>query len=371
MTPSSATAALSELGVSIWLDDLSRSRLGDGSLKALIREQNVVGVTTNPTIFANALKQDPSYLPELKTMATQGRTAEQAAIELTCADVTTACDLFSEVYATSHGRDGRVSIEVAPSLAHDAQATVAAGVDLWNRVDRPNVMIKVPATLAGLEATTELIAQGISVNVTLVFSLARYRGVVNAYLTGLERARAAGLPLQSIRSVASFFISRLDSAVDPLLRAAHADDLIGKAGIANARLAYEIFTELFATERAQYLSAQGANVQRLLWASTGVKDPELSDTLYVTELAGADTVNTMPQATLDAVIDHASLSGDRLSNTAVESDHLLNEIAHHGISYTEVMERLEQEAVEKFAVSWDEMLATIGGILNAQNGHAL
>lgn len=367
MSHSSATAALSDLGVSIWLDDLSRSRLTDGSLARLIREHHVVGVTTNPTIFANALKQDDSYLPELERLASDGMTHEQIAVELTCADVTESCALFTETYTASGGRDGRVSIEVAPSLADDTAATVVAGTELWNRIHRPNAMIKVPATLAGLEAITELTAQGISVNVTLIFSLSRYRAVVNAYLTGLERARAAGLPLQNIHSVASFFISRLDSAIDPLVRAAGADALAGKAGVANARLAYEIFTELFATERAEYLLAHGANVQRLLWASTGVKDPTFPDTLYVTELAGPETVNTLPEATLRAVIDHGKFSGDRLANLAVDSNAVLNEIAELGISYTDVMYQLEREAVEKFTTSWEEMIETVAHAVHAHD----
>lgn len=364
MSPQKAspTEELSRLGVSIWLDDLSRERLTSGNLRELIESRNVVGVTTNPTIFAQALKSDGGYADELEALAKKGFSPESAAIEMMCADVTAACDLFTETYEASDGVDGRVSIEVSPALANDSEATVEAGVHLWNKISRDNLLIKVPATKAGLTAITELISRGISVNVTLIFSLPRYREVVNAYLTGIERARAAGREVQRIHSVASFFVSRVDTAVDAQLRALGTDEaleLLSKSGVANAQLAYEIFRELFSTERALMLLNYGANPQRPLWASTGVKDATLSDTLYVSELVGEHVVNTMPQATLDAVSHHGLFAGDTLSNASLGANHVLNEVAQLGISYESVVSTLETEGIQKFVDSYAEMLDTV------------
>lgn len=356
------TSALSEAGVSIWLDDLSRHRLESGELASLVETVNVVGVTTNPTIFANAIGGGDGYGDRLKDAAARGLDTDAAIVELTTADVADACDLLADVYASTGGRDGRVSIEVEPGLARDTTGTATQAQDLWARVDRPNAMIKIPATVEGLDAITETIAAGISVNVTLIFSLERYRQVINAYLAGLERARAAGIDLSTIHSVASFFVSRVDSEIDRRLREIGTPEalaLTGQAGIANARLAYEVFEQSFDTERARFLVGLGANPQRPLWASTGVKDPALADTAYVTGLIAPNTVNTMPEATLRAFADHGHVPGDTITGSYLESNQVLNAIDALGVDYAEVTELLEQEGLQKFEASWSELLGTV------------
>ncbi|MFD5600678.1 transaldolase [Leucobacter sp. NPDC058333] len=358
----SHTAALSEAGVSIWLDDLSRRRLESGELASLVETLNVVGVTTNPTIFANAIGGGDGYGDRLADAAARGLDADAAIVELTTADVADACDLLTGVYADTNGRDGRVSIEVEPGLARDTAGTAQQARELWARVDRPNAMIKIPATVEGLDAITETIAAGISVNVTLIFSLERYRQVINAYLAGLERARAAGIDISTIHSVASFFVSRVDSEVDRRLREVGTPEalaLTGQAGIANARLAYEVFEQSFASERASFLVGLGANPQRPLWASTGVKDPALVDTAYVTGLIAPNTVNTMPEATLQAFADHGHAPGNTISGAYLESNQVLNAIDAQGVDYAEVTELLEQEGLQKFDASWAELLGTV------------
>ncbi|WP_165064653.1 transaldolase [Marisediminicola senii] len=362
------TAELSAVGVSIWLDDLSRERINSGGLQKLIAEKNVVGITTNPTIFASALAKGEAYDAQVADLAANGTNVIDAVFEITTDDVASASDIFREVYDTTNGFDGRVSIEVEPGLAHDANGTFEEAKRLWAKVNRPNAMIKIPATVEGLEAIADTIAEGISVNVTLIFSLERYREVINAYLTGLERAKAAGHDLSTIHSVASFFVSRVDSEIDKRLIAIGTDEataLKSKAGVANAQLAYQAFEQSFATERAAGLLAAGANKQRPLWASTGVKDPSLPDTLYVTELAVADVVNTMPEKTLDATFDHAVITGDRVTGSYDEANGVLDAIDALGISYDEVTELLEREGVDKFVVSWNELLDTVTAALEA------
>lgn len=367
MSRATPAHALSQLGTSIWLDDLSRKRIESGNLAELISECAVVGVTTNPTIFAQALSSDLSYAADLKAARERSLSPEETVIQLTCTDVMHACDLLIPTYEATDGVDGRVSIEVSPLLANDVDATVAEARSLWHRVNRPNLLVKVPATEAGLGAISMLLSEGISVNVTLIFSLQRYREVINAYLTGLERARANGIDLSTLHSVASFFVSRVDTAIDAQLRAdgsPEALSLVGKTGIANARLAYQVFRELFSSERAMFLQKLGARVQRPLWASTGVKDPTLPDTLYVTELAGPRTVNTMPEATLTALLRSTSVTGDQLTHTALSASQTMNEVAHLGIDFNEVVERLEREGIEKFVTSWNELLTTVAGELS-------
>ncbi|MGN7798749.1 transaldolase [Leifsonia sp. 22587] len=365
-TTQSPTAALSAAGVSIWLDDLSRERINSGGLQKLIAEKNVVGVTTNPTIFAAALSKGESYDEQVRQLAAAGVDVDDAIFEITTDDVANASDIFHEVFERSNGVDGRVSIEVAPGLAHDTQATIAAAKKLSDKIQKQNVMIKIPATVEGLEAITETIAAGISVNVTLIFSLERYRDVINAYLTGLEKAQEAGIDLSGIHSVASFFVSRVDTEVDKRLTAIGTDEAEGlksKAGIANARLAYEVYEKEFATERAKRLVEAGANEQRPLWASTGVKDPSLPDTLYVEALVAPNVVNTMPEKTLDATFDHGNITGDTVTGTYAESNDVLNKLADLGISYDDVTETLEREGVEKFVVSWGELVETVKNAL--------
>ena len=357
---SESTQKLSDAGVSIWLDDLSRERLTSGNLAELIKTHNVVGVTTNPTIFAGALSKGAAYAEQMRELAAAGTSVEEAVFAATCDDVRNACDVFAPVYKASNGFDGRVSIEVDPRLARDAEGTAKMARELYERVGRENVMIKIPATQEGLRPIAETLAAGISVNVTLIFSLTRYREVINAYMLGLEQALENGKDLSTIHSVASFFVSRVDTEIDTRLEAAGGDavQLKGKAGLANARLAYEVFEEMFSSERWARLQAHGANVQRPLWASTGVKDPSLPDTLYVTGLVAPNTVNTMPEATLNAVADHGEVTGNTIVPNYSESNNVLDAISVH-VSYPEVVEKLEVEGLSKFDVSWEELLQTV------------
>lgn len=366
MTESSPLAQLSEAGVSIWLDDLSRQRIASGGLQKLIDEKNVVGVTTNPTIFATALSQGEAYTEQVETLAASGTSVHDAVFEITTDDVAAAADIFRPIYDRTNGFDGRVSIEVEPGLAHDAAGTIEQAKQLWAKVDRPNAMIKIPATVEGLTAITETIAAGISVNVTLIFSLQRHREVINAYLSGLEKAKAAGIDLSTIHSVASFFVSRVDTEINNRLDAIGTDEAVAlksKAGVANAQLAYQVYEQEFATERAQGLLASGANKQRPLWASTGVKDPSLPDTLYVTNLVAPEVVNTMPEKTMEATFDHGVITGNTVTGSYDEANKVLDALAGLGVSYDEVTELLEAEGVSKFIVSWGELLETVTAAL--------
>ncbi|MCD0483120.1 transaldolase [Streptacidiphilus sp. ASG 303] len=361
-----ALKRLSDEGVAIWLDDLSRTRLRTGNLAELVRDKHVVGVTTNPTIFQKAIGgKDDSYDEQLRDLAVRGVTTEEAVRMITTADVREAADVLRPVYDASNGRDGRVSIEVDPRLAHRADATLAEARQLWWLVDRPNVFIKIPATRAGLPAITETLGQGISVNVTLIFSLERYRAVMDAFLAGLEKAKANGHDLSTIESVASFFVSRVDTEIDKRLDkiGGEAKQLRSKAAIANARLAYQAYEEVFGSERWKALEAAGAKPQRPLWASTGVKDPALPDTLYVTELVAPGTVNTMPQATLDATGDHGKVTGDTVTGAYAQAKADMDAIAAAGVDYDDVVQVLEDEGVEKFEASWNELLDTITAAL--------
>jgi len=353
---------LADAGVSIWLDDLSRERINSGNLAGLIADSSVVGVTTNPTIFASALSKGEQYDAQVKELAARDTAVEDAIKTLTSDDVRNACDLFADVYTSTKGADGRVSIEVEPGLAMDTEGTTAQAADLYKIVDRPNVLIKIPATKPGLPAITSTIAEGISVNVTLIFSLERYGAVIDAYLDGLEQAAANGHDLSQIHSVASFFVSRVDSEVDKRLDAIGSDEakaLKGKAAIANARLAYALYEERFASEQFAKLQAKGANRQRPLWASTGVKDPAYPDTMYVTELVVANTVNTMPEKTMQAFADHGELAGDRVSGTEAEAQQVFDDLEAAGVDLDEVFEVLETEGVQKFDASWAELVDTV------------
>ncbi|MFE9503682.1 transaldolase [Streptomyces anthocyanicus] len=373
VTEATATAGalqrLADQGVSVWLDDLSRRRIESGNLAELIRTKNVVGVTTNPSIFQAAIGSGEGYEEQLADLATRGVTVDEAVRMMTTADVRAAADVLRGVYDASGGRDGRVSIEVDPRLAHDTAATVAEARQLSWLVDRPNVMIKIPATKAGLPAITEVIGAGISVNVTLIFSLERYREVMDAYLAGLEKAQAAGIDLAGIHSVASFFVSRVDSEIDKrlsLLGTEEALGLRGRAALANARLAYEAYENVFAGDRFTALAGARANPQRPLWASTGVKDPAFRDTLYVEELVAPGTVNTMPGATLDAAADHGDVRGDTVTGGYAQARADLAAVERLGVSYDEVVEQLEQEGVAKFEAAWRELLAAVTKSLDSK-----
>ncbi|MFG2842737.1 transaldolase [Kitasatospora sp. NPDC048296] len=366
-----ALKRLSDEGVAIWLDDLSRSRLNSGNLAELVQNKHVVGVTTNPTIFQKAIagSGDSSYDGQLRDLAVRKVTTDEAIRMITTSDVRDAADVLRPVYDASNGRDGRVSIEVDPRLAHETAPTVAEAKQLWWLVDRPNVFIKIPATKAGLPAISEVIGLGISVNVTLIFSLDRYKAVMDAFLTGLETAKAKGLDLSQIESVASFFVSRVDTEIDKRLDKIGGDarNLRSKAALANARLAYQAYEEVFGSvdgktagsDRWRSLEAAGAKPQRPLWASTGVKDPALPDTLYVTELVAPGTVNTMPEATLDATGDHGVVTGNTIVPNYADAKAVLDAVAAAGVDYDDVVQVLEDEGVQKFEQSWQELLDTV------------
>jgi transaldolase len=352
---------LSEAGVAIWLDDLSRGRLSTNDLADLVRDKHVVGVTTNPTIFQKAISESELYDRQLRDLAVRGVDVEEAVRMVTTFDVRWACDTLRPVYDAGDGADGRVSIEVDPRLAHETERTVAEARQLWWLVDRPNLFIKIPATKAGLPAIAQCLAEGISVNVTLIFSLERYTAVMDAFIDGMERARVAGHDLGKLASVASFFVSRVDSEVDKRLEkigTAAAGDLRGKAAIANAQLAFERYEQVFSGERWESLAAAGARPQRPLWASTGVKDPAYDDTQYVVELVAAGVVNTMPEATLDAVADHGVVRGDTIRPAYAAAHEVMDDLAEAGIDIDDVVQVLEDEGVEKFEVSWNDLLTS-------------
>jgi len=362
-------AALSAAGVAVWLDDLSRERLRSGNLAELIATKSVVGVTTNPTIFASALANGDAYNQQLRELAGQGAGVEDIVRVFTTDDVRHACDVLRPVWAATGGRDGRVSLEVDPRLAHETDETVAQAIELWTIVDRPNVMIKIPATEEGVPAITRTLAEGISVNVTLIFSVQRYRTVMEAFLHGLEQARGAGHDLSTIASVASFFVSRVDTEVDNRLEAIgtrQAMGLRGKAALANARLAYGAYQEVFGVgSRWAGLAEDGAKPQRPLWASTGVKNPNYPDTMYVTELVAPNTVNTMPEKTMDAVAEHGECTADTVSDTAVAAQQVFDALDGVGIDITDVFRTIENEGVQKFTASWAELADTVQGQLDS------
>ncbi|GAA3238794.1 transaldolase [Nonomuraea helvata] len=350
---------LSGQGVAIWLDDISRERLRSGNLEQLIREKNVVGVTSNPTIFANALSKGDAYDGQLHDLAVRGVDIGEAVRAITTYDIRWAADVLRPVYDATGGVDGRVSLEVDPRLARESEKTVAEARALWWMVDRPNLFIKIPATVEGLPAITQALSEGISVNVTLIFSLERYRAVMDAWLAGLEAAQAKGLDLGSIESVASFFVSRVDTEIDKRLDKLGKPELKGKAGIANARLAYAAYEDVMNSERWQRLRAAGAKPQRPLWASTGVKNPEYSDTMYVDQLVAPGTVNTMPEKTLDATADHANVTGDTVRPFYEQAWNTMAALKEAGIDYDDVVKVLEDEGVEKFEASWNELLESV------------
>jgi transaldolase len=369
MTQNPNLAALSAEGVSVWLDDLSRERLQTGNLQNLIDTRSVVGVTTNPSIFQAALSKGDAYDAQVKELAERGADVDATIRTVTTDDVRNACDVLAKAYEASGGVDGRVSIEVDPRLAQDTDKTILQAIELWKIVDRPNVLIKIPATQPGLAAITAVIAEGISVNVTLIFSVERHREVMDAYLAGLEKAKEAGHDLSKIHSVASFFVSRVDTEIDKRLEDIGTDEALemrGKAGVANARLAYSAYQQVFVGgERFGALFANGATVQRPLWASTGVKNPDYSDTLYVTELVAKNTVNTMPEKTMDAVADHGNVTGDTISGTSGAAQIVFDKLASIGIDLTDVFLVLENEGVDKFEKSWGELIEATQGQLDA------
>jgi transaldolase len=351
--------ALSAQGVSVWLDDISRERLRSGGLAALARDRHVVGVTSNPTIFAKALSHGTAYDEQIRELAVRGVDIEEASRAITTYDIRWACDVLRPVHDRTEGLDGRVSIEVDPRLARATEATIAEAKTLWWMVDRPNLFIKIPATREGLPAIAETLAHGISVNVTLIFSLQRYGEVIDAFFAGLEKARENGHDLSKIASVASFFVSRVDTEIDKRLDKLGHPELRGRAGIANARLAYRLFEDKTGTDRWRALKAAGARPQRPLWASTGVKNPDYPDTMYIDELVAPGTVNTMPEATLDAVADHGDPHGDTIRGNYEDAAGHMAALKAAGVDYDDVVALLEEEGVDKFATSWRELLDSI------------
>ncbi|GAB2466750.1 transaldolase [Jatrophihabitans fulvus] len=363
---SDALKKLSDQDVSIWLDDISRERLRSGNLQQLVDEKHVVGVTSNPTIFQKALDKGDAYDEQLHDLALRKTDVDEAVRYLMAYDIRWACDVLRPQFDSTSGKDGRVSIEVDPRLAHDTKRTTAEAKALWWLVDRPNVMIKIPATEEGLPSITDATAAGISVNVTLIFGLSRYEQVMEAYLAGLEQARENGHDLAKIRSVASFFVSRVDTEIDKRLDKLGSDEAAaakGKAAVANARLAYEKYEQVFTSDRWKDLESAGANVQRPLWASTGVKDPAYDDTMYVVDLVAQNTVNTMPEATLDAVGDHGEIRGDTVTGTYDDARATFETLAGLGVDYDDVIATLEQEGVQKFEDSYAQLAESVKGNL--------
>jgi transaldolase len=360
MTQNQNLAALSAAGVSVWLDDLSRERLQTGNLQELIDTRSVVGVTTNPSIFQAALSKGNTYDAQVSELAERGADVDATIRTVTTDDVRNACDVLRPQWEASDGVDGRVSIEVDPRLAHEEEKTVQQAIELWKIVDRPNLFIKIPAMMEGLPAITSVIAEGISVNVTLIFSVERHRLVMDAYLAGLEAAKQAGHDLSKIHSVASFFVSRVDTEIDKRLEKIGTDEALalrGQAGVANARLAYAAYEAVFVGgERFEGLKAGGARVQRPLWASTGVKNPAYPDTMYVTDLIAPHTVSTIPEQTLEAVADHGVIVGDSVTGTATDAQTVLGDVSAVGVDLEDVFSVLENDGVAKFAASWRQLL---------------
>ncbi|MDP9431914.1 MAG: transaldolase [Actinomycetota bacterium] len=355
-------AQLSAAGVAVWLDDLSRERLNSGSLARLLKERSVVGVTTNPTIFQKALSDGAAYDEQVRDLALRGVDVGEAVRAITTYDVRAACDVLRPAYDASDGVDGRVSIEVDPRIAHDSARTIAEARALWWLVDRPNLFIKIPATLGSMRAITQALAEGISVNVTLIFSLDRYEAVMEAFLEGLEQRQAAGGDLRGLESVASFFVSRVDTEIDKRLDKMGTEDakkLRGAAAIANAQLAYQRYEKVFSSERWKALEAAGARPQRPLWASTGVKDPTMDDTRYVVDLVAPGTVNTMPEPTLAAVYDHGKVRGDSVTGEYASAQAVLDQLREIGVGYDDVVHLLEREALDKFEASWNELIESV------------
>jgi transaldolase len=360
---------LSEAGVAVWLDDLSRDRLQTGNLSDLIRDRSLVGITTNPTIFQKAISGSDLYNPQLNDLQVRGVDVGEALRAITTKDVRDACDVLRPAYDASDGVDGRVSIEVDPRISGSAEKTIAEARALWWLVDRPNLFIKIPATMGSLPAISQVLSEGISVNVTLIFSLARYDLVMDAFLEGMERAQKSGVDLPAIGSVASFFVSRVDTEVDKRLGkigTKDAKELLGKAAVANARLAYQHYENMIAGDRWKALAAAGAKTQRPLWASTGVKDPNYPDTMYVDELIAPDTVNTMPEATMNAVYDHGVIEGDTVRGHYADAQRVLDQLKAVGVDYDDVVATLENEGVEKFEDSWNQLIEAVKEQLEAQ-----
>ena len=368
MSPNQRLTELSEQGVAVWLDDLSRERLQSGGLAKLAEEKSVVGVTTNPTIFETAISKSDLYDAQIAECHLLKMTIDETIRMVTTHDVRWACDVLRPVFDRTDGRDGRVSIEVDPRLALDTEVTIAEARTLWWLVDRPNLFIKIPATIEGLPAITETIARGISVNVTLIFSIDRYKAVMDAYLSGLEKLLENGGSCEGLESVASFFVSRVDTEIDNRLDevgSPEAKAAKGKAGLANAQLAYQAYEEVLATDRWKALAAKGAHVQRPLWASTGVKNSDYPDTMYISDLVAPDTVNTMPEKTMNAYAEHGEL-GKPIAETFGDATATMKQLSALGVDYDDVVRVLEDQGVDKFKKSWLDLISSVQTELDAK-----
>lgn len=364
---------LQQFGQSVYLDEISRRMLDDGTLQTLIERDGLRGVTSNPAIFEKAIAQSNDYDGVIRELAQQGKPVEEIYETLAVEDIQRAADLLRPTFDASDGRYGYVSLEVSPLLANDTDSTVQEARHLWAEVDRPNVFIKVPGTQAGLPAITTLIAEGINVNVTLLFGLPRYREVVEAYLAGLEQRAKRGEPVKHVASVASFFLSRIDVLIDEKLgamvdqggeKAEQAKALRGVVAVANAKLAYQIYKEMFGSERFKQLAEKGARTQRLLWASTGTKNPEYSDVKYVEPLIGLDTINTMPSETMDAYRDHGQPES-RIEEDVNQARQVMAELANLGVDLDQATQQLEDEGVEKFVKPFDSLMETLRNAIPA------
>jgi len=350
---------LSEHGVSVWFDTLSRDLVADGTLARMMDEDAVTGVTSNPTIFQKALAEGDAYDEQLKAVLEETGDPKEIFFRLALDDIRAACDVLRPVWDEGNGLKGYVSMEVDPSLAYDTEATFDQAMWIAEEVDRPNLYVKIPATMLGLPAIEDCIARGVSINVTLIFGLDRYRAVVEAYLRGLERLVASGKDPEGVASVASFFVSRVDTEADKRLEALGNTRLQGKLAIANAKLAYQHFLEAFSGARWEFLAGKGASKQWCLWASTSTKNPEYRDTIYVEDLIAPETVNTMPLETIEAFQDHGEVRGDTALEGVEDARTLLDELRDAAVDYDDVVETLEAEGVQKFADSFDELLAGI------------
>ncbi len=367
---------LEQFGQSIWLDYIRRRMITSGELQRLIDEDGLKGITSNPAIFEKAIAGSKDYDDDIRAMARESKTVAQIYERITVADVQMAADAFRPLYNKLDGRDGFASLEVNPHLARDTEGTVAEGRQLWQEVNRPNIFIKVPATMEGLPAITRLISEGINVNVTLLFSLTRYEQVAEAYLAGLEQRLAKGAPVQGVASVASFFLSRIDVLLDPELdrlakaggpSAATAKALKGQVAITSAKIAYTMYKRIFGTERAKNLAARGARTQRLLWASTSTKNPDYPDVKYVEPLIGPDTVNTLPPETLEAYRDHGN-PASRLAEGVEEAAAVLQRLPELHIDLAQATRQLEDEGIDKFNKPYDSLLHTLEDKRRAMQG---
>jgi transaldolase len=348
---------LTEHGQSVWFDTLSRDLVHSGELKRMMDEDAVTGVTSNPTIFQKALSSGDAYDEDMRKLLAETDDPERIFFSLALQDIRDACDVLKPAFDASHGADGRVSMEVLPALAYDTEATFEQARWIANEVDRPNLYVKIPATMAGLPAIEDCIAHGTAINITLIFSLERYKAVVEAYLRGLERLVAGGGDPSKVASVASFFVSRVDTEADKRLEG-H-PELQGKLAVANAKLAYQHYLDAFRGPRWEFLEGKGATKQRCLWASTSTKNPAYRDVLYVEELIGPDTVNTMPLETIHAFQDHGEVRGDTVLEGIDEARDLFARLEEAGVSYDDVVETIEAEGVQKFADSFDEIVESV------------